>query len=238
MLLNIKCTLLDDDLHSLEYLKMLCNQLPGITVVKCFNHPSQLLEALPRLAFDVCLLDIDMPSLNGLQVAELLPNKAIIFTTAHSQYAADAFDLNAIDFIRKPIQRNRLEKAFQKVREKLQNRGEEPAFYTFNTDKGKTLIKLMDLFYITTSPTEKRDKMAYLSNGQLYVLKNITLERLLLMLPADFFQINKGDLVALQAIHHISHNELTLKLAGPNNKPLQVPLSKTYRALLLQALGA
>ncbi len=238
MQLNIKCALLDDDLHSLEYLKMLCSQLPGVEVVKCFNHPSQFLAALPQLNVDVCLLDIDMPGLNGLQVAELLSGKSIIFTTAHSQYAADAFDLNALDFIRKPIQKSRLEQAFQKVRENLQTKREGQEFHTFNTEKGKTLIRLKDLLYISTSTTEKRDKIAYLGNGQTYTLKNITLEKLLSLLPAEFYQINKGDLVALEAIHHINHDELTLKLTDSTGKPLQVTLSKIYRPTLLQAFGA
>lgn len=232
---KIRCLLLDDDIHSLEYLRLLCSQIPQVEIVKCFTDPAQLLNMQATLEFDICLLDIDMPTLNGLQVAELLQGKGVIFTTAHSQYAADAFDLNAIDFIRKPIQKSRLQQAIDKALEGLQSLNEKQEFHSFNTDKGKMLIKLDEILCITTSKAEKRDKEVYLQNDQVLTLKNITLEKLLSILPSNFYQVNKSDIVSLQAVHFMQHDELALKIKSPDGKPLVLTLSPTYRGAFLKA---
>jgi len=107
--------LLDDELPSLSYLKMLCEQIEQIEVLKAFNSAQRLLQEAPSLDFDFCILDIEMPEINGLQTANLLQGKPVIFATAYKEYAADAFDLNAIDYIRKPIKLERLQQAIQKL---------------------------------------------------------------------------------------------------------------------------
>src|SRR5690606_6558733 len=85
---KLKCLLLDDELPGLAYLKMLCEQIPQLEVVKAFNHPQSFLEELPALEFDLCILDVQMPGMNGLQVANLLQGKPVIFATAYKDYAA------------------------------------------------------------------------------------------------------------------------------------------------------
>jgi len=112
---KLKCLLLDDELTGLSYLKMLCEQIPELEVVKAFNSPLKFFTELPKLDFDLCILDIEMPEMNGLQVANLLNGRPVIFTTAYKEYAADAFDLNAVDYVRKPLTKERLEKAVKKA---------------------------------------------------------------------------------------------------------------------------
>jgi len=97
---------LDDELPGLTYLKMLCEQLPELEVVKAFNNPKLFLAEVPNVDFDLCILDIEMPEMNGLQVANLLNGKPVIFTTAYKEYASEAFDINAIDYVSKPIKKN------------------------------------------------------------------------------------------------------------------------------------
>lgn len=79
---------------------MLCEQIPELEIVKAFNNPSTFLKELPNLEFDLCIMDIEMPDMNGLQVANLLNGKPVIFTTAYKEYAAEAYDLDAIDYVR------------------------------------------------------------------------------------------------------------------------------------------
>ena len=98
---KLKCLLLDDELPGLTYLKMLCEQIIDIEVVKTFNDPVLLLNEQSFLDYDFCIMDIEMPSMNGLQVANLLNGKPVIFTTAYKEYAVEAFDLNAIDYVQK-----------------------------------------------------------------------------------------------------------------------------------------
>ncbi|HZI26108.1 MAG TPA: response regulator [Chryseolinea sp.] len=72
MTTRLKCVLLDDELPGLAYLKILCEQIPEVEVVKAFNDPQKFLSTADNLDFDACILDIEMPKVNGLQVARLL----------------------------------------------------------------------------------------------------------------------------------------------------------------------
>ena len=72
---KIKCIILDDELPGLTYLKMLCEQLPFIEVERCFNSPELFLKEYKTINFDVCLLDINMPDINGIEIAQLLQDK-------------------------------------------------------------------------------------------------------------------------------------------------------------------
>ena len=82
------------------YLKMLCEGLPTLEVVKAFNSPVTFLAEAPNLQFDLCIMDIEMPGMNGLEVAQMLGGKPIIFTTAYKEYAAEAYDLDVVDYVR------------------------------------------------------------------------------------------------------------------------------------------
>src|SRR5690606_24895128 len=151
---------------------MLCEQIPQLEVVRAFNNPQLFLEELFSLEFDLCILDVEMPGMNGLQVANLLKGKLVIFTTAYKDYAAEAFDLDAVDYIRKPIQKERLEQAVQKALNRIAVSRPPREFMQVNTDKGKTLIYFQQLGYIRTGETDSRDKIAYLKDGTSLYLKN------------------------------------------------------------------
>ena len=156
---KIKCLLLDDELPGLTYLKMLCEQIPELEIVKAFNNPSTFLKELPNLEFDLCIMDIEMPDMNGLQVANLLNGKPIIFTTAYKEYAAEAYDLDAIDYVSKPVKMERLQQAISKAKNRLHNSKDKKEFVQLNTNKGKTLIFFDQLCYLKVSEVDSRDKI-------------------------------------------------------------------------------
>lgn len=112
---KLKCLLLDDELPGLTYLKMLCEQIPELEIVKTFNNPEKLLSDIPDLDFDLLISDIEMPGMDGLHLAEILENKLVIFCTAYKDYAADAFNIDAVDYITKPVKLERLQKAVSKA---------------------------------------------------------------------------------------------------------------------------
>lgn len=225
----LRCILLDDDLNGLEYLRLLCGHIGGVQVVKCYNDPQRFLGEEAELDYDVALLDIDMPGLDGLQVAARLQGRPVIFTTAHERFAADAFDREALDFIRKPITRERLERGLAKAREQVAHQTRSAGMITVMTDRGRTLVRTIDIRWITTPDQEKRDKLMYLTTGLVLRLKTISLDQLMALLPATgFARPNRSDIVALDAVLLIAGDMLHLKSASPDGAVVR-PLGAAYR---------
>ncbi len=227
---KLKCLILDDELQSLTYLKMLCEQIPELEVIRVFNSAALLLEQIPQLEFDLCILDIEMPDFNGLHIANMLKGKAVIFTTGYNQYAADAFDLDAIDYVRKPIKLERLQWAVRKAIARSVKGTALKNYIQLNTEKGKTIIFPNQINHIYTSETDSRDKVAQMQNSSKILLKNISLGRLLELLPAgQFCQINKRDIIALGAVHFFSHDTITTNMRQSDGKPVVLYLTDAYR---------
>lgn len=209
---------------------MLCEQLPELEVVKAFNSPKLFLAEVPQLDFDLCIMDIEMPEMNGLQVANLLNGKAVIFTTAYKEYAAEAFDINAIDYIRKPIKKERLQQAVTKALNHLSGMKRRKNFIQLNTDKGKALLYFDQLLYVKISESDSRDKVAVLSDGSSLTLKNISFEKLQTLLPnQSFCRVNKKELISLTIVHVFSFDLITTTLKIDSGASLKITLSESFR---------
>lgn len=233
--IQLKCLLLDDELPGLTYLKMLCEQLPGVEVVKAFNNPRTFLSEAQKLDFNLCVMDIDMPEMSGLQVAQLMKDKPVIFVTAHKEYAAEAFDLNAVDYVRKPIIKERLQHAFEKAKNSIQNSGKEKKFIQLNTDKGKTILFFDQIDHVQTSVIDSRDKIARMSDGTTFTLKNIAFAELQKLLPSKaFVRINKKEIIALKCVQFFSFNEITTTLTDSEGKTIKCILSEAYKSDFLK----
>jgi len=228
---KLKCLLLDDELPGLSYLKLLCEQIPELEVVRAFNDPEVFLKEFSALDFDLCILDIEMPGTNGIEVARLLKNKFVIFTTAYKDYATDAFDLDAIDYVVKPVKLERLKQAVNKAIKRLGSENKIRKHIRLNTDKGSALIYFDQLVYVKTSEIDSRDKTAHLTNGTSLQLKNISFEKLISLLPSDgFCRINKKELIALSCVQYFSTEQITTNIHFRDEKPLVLALGETYRA--------
>lgn len=209
---------------------MLCEQLPELEVVKAFSDPELLLKEAKNLEFDLVILDIEMPGMNGLQVANLLNKKPVIFTTAYKDYAAEAFDLNAIDYVRKPVKKERLQQAVIKAQNFLETKSSSKQYFQANSDRGKSLIFFDQLIYVKVSDTDSRDKIAFLSSGDSLTLKNISFEKLLSELPTDqFVRINKKELLALKEVQSFSFDEILTGIKSASGVNLKLSLNDVYR---------
>ncbi len=226
---KLRCLILEDELPGLAYLKMLCQQFPEVEVVKAFDDPKVFLEEMGQLQFDACILDIEMGEINGLQIANILKDKAIIFVTAYKEYAAEAFDLNAIDYVRKPIQRDRLKQAIDKAIKYLNKPDSVKNFAQLNSEKGKVLLYFDQIDYITIATLDSRDKIVYLKDGKTLTLKNISFDKLIKLLPANrFSRINKKEIIALRAIQYFSYDEIVSDIIQ-NENAIRFSLSDVYR---------
>jgi DNA-binding LytR/AlgR family response regulator len=214
---------------------MLCEQIPEVEIVKTFNNPEKLLAEIPDLEFDLLISDIEMPGIDGLHLAEMIQDKLVIFCTAYKDYAADAFNIDAVDYITKPVKLERLQKAISKAFERFNKPETAKKFIQLNTDKGKTLLYFSQIQYIKTALSDSRDKTVLLTDGSFLNLKNVKFDTLLNELPEDdFCRVNKKEIVAVKAIKFFNHSEIVLHHLEENNKNTTLLLSETYRSDFLK----
>ena len=116
----MRAVIVDDEYYALQGLKMELEDIGGIEIVGMYEDGSALLSDLESLRADVIFLDIEMPQMDGFQIFEkVLESKSvphIVFVTAFSHYAVKAFEINAIDYIVKPVDKNRLKKTIDRLR--------------------------------------------------------------------------------------------------------------------------
>ena len=107
--------IVDDEPLAVDRMRMICDQLPMVRVVGAASDGAQALVRIAELAPELVLLDLTMPERDGLSVARELAGRgnppAVIFVTAHDDHAVEAFDLDAVDYVLKPVEKERLERA-------------------------------------------------------------------------------------------------------------------------------
>lgn len=121
----LRTLIVDDEPLAIERMQLICRDLAGIEVAGTAQDGAAALRMIDALSPDLVLLDMTMPELDGLAVARALagrkPRPAVIFVTAHENFAVEAFDLDAVDYVLKPVTPDRLERAVARA---LARRGE------------------------------------------------------------------------------------------------------------------
>ncbi|MBO9609322.1 MAG: response regulator [Paenibacillaceae bacterium] len=125
----MKAILVDDEMLALRDLERQLQKIGGIEVADKFQDGAAALEAAPGIQPDVVFLDIDMPEMNGVELAErmqdLLPRTEIVFVTAYEEFAVKAFELNAIDYVLKPVHSERLVRTIARLSSRKEAADEE-----------------------------------------------------------------------------------------------------------------
>lgn len=115
----IRAIIVDDEKMALEQLRFVLNQYEEIYIAGEFSDPAEILGKIRVLKPDVAFLDIDMPEINGFMLAEeirdISPETSVVFVTAYDNYAVRAFEINAVDYVLKPISKARIDNTIQRV---------------------------------------------------------------------------------------------------------------------------
>ncbi|MBW8784438.1 MAG: response regulator transcription factor [Novosphingobium sp.] len=115
----LRTLIVDDEPLAVERLQVICSRLPGLAVAGTAGDGAAALRLIDALAPDLVLLDMTMPALDGLAVARALAGHdnppALVFVTAHDSFAVEAFDLDAVDYVLKPISPERLQRAIARA---------------------------------------------------------------------------------------------------------------------------
>jgi two-component system LytT family response regulator len=210
---NIKCLIIDDEIHAIELLTDYLADIPNFTLVGAYQDPAKGLMNVNALAPDFLFLDIDMPGLNGIELSNLITaDTKIIFTTASPNFAIEAFELNAFDYLLKPISTLRFYRCINKM----------TAFIAENTKSGKDNA---EYFYIKSENKGKMIKIDY--QDILYVESNnnyvtivllnqkhnayLTLTEIAEALPVKlFYRVHKSFIINYNKISLIDGNQIIL----------------------------
>ncbi|MBL8656424.1 MAG: response regulator transcription factor [Altererythrobacter sp.] len=111
--------IVDDEPLALDRMRAICCQIPAVRIAGTASDGAEALERIDELSPDLVLLDLTMPEIDGLAVARRLAGRAdppaVIFVTAHDNHAVEAFDLDAVDYVLKPVEKERLARAIARV---------------------------------------------------------------------------------------------------------------------------
>ena len=159
--MSIKCLIVDDEIHARKVLEKYIQDLPYLKLVDSCKNAMEAMQVLRNKSVDVMFLDINMPKLTGLNfLASLSHPPLVVITTAYREYALDAFELDVIDYLHKPIPFSRFIRAISKVEEKLQNSSQSvltthtpeitktEEFIFVKADKKSIKLNFADIVYI------------------------------------------------------------------------------------------
>jgi DNA-binding LytR/AlgR family response regulator len=236
----ISCLVVDDEQSAVDLLSAFVRKTPFLTLVGATTNPLEALDLLQAQSVDLLFLDIHMPQLSGLDLMRLLPSSTrVVLTTAYSEFAVQGFELEALDYLLKPIAFERFLKAAQKARlavtpppAALPSAAPEAseADYVFvkTESKGKMAkVDFVDIVYI-----EGLKNYVAIQTDSERIVTLLNLKDLEDRLPArNFMRVHKSYLVSLDKIRALDGNQIYLK--GTNTF---VPLGDTYRSAFLDTL--
>ncbi|PZW44016.1 LytTR family two component transcriptional regulator [Mesonia algae] len=221
------CIIVDDEPPAIRVIEKFISQLKGLELIASSSNALEGLELIQQKQPDIVFLDIQMPDLTGIQLSKLIdPNVNIIFTTAYSQFAVEGFELNAVDYLLKPIAFPRFIEAVEKVKKKktsvkeTSNLHNEEYFFVKTDGKNKfRKVKLSDILF---AESIKNYVIIHTEVEQLVTYN--TLKNIQESLPkSKFIKIHKSYIVALDKVEKTDNYEVWI-----NGKDL--PLGDTYRS--------
>lgn len=218
----MKCIALDDEPLALQLLENYVQQTEGLELVNTFSDPVSAEEYINNYVVDLLFLDIQMPDINGMQFySNLVVKPPVIFTTAFSNYAAQGFDLDAIDYLVKPFDCERFAKAVTKAKELIEYRqskeiNEGYLFVKYNYQWCKIFFKEIEL-------VEALDDYIKIVTPVKSYLIHMSMKVVSEKLPSPMFiRVHRSYIVPLDRITSWNKNSITL-----DDKT--IPVSYTYQ---------
>lgn len=233
--------IVDDEAPARSELKYLLEETGRVDNIVEAGSAREAVERLMEGRADVMFLDISMPKTSGMQLAEALHKlknpPAVVFVTAYSEYAVEAFDVDAVDYLMKPVETDRLNQALDKVQARIkpQNASRQPVERIAVEKSGrKILVPIDQIRYI-----EAKDDYSCIYTDTERYLSTISLAKLETKLtPHGFFRVHRGYIVNLayvEDVEVVSSGILQLGINGVEGKKISV--SRRRVVALKRALG-
>jgi len=235
----INCLLVDDEPLAMDVIASYLEKVTGFEVVAKCKNALEAFEILQTQEIDLIFLDIQMPQLNGIEFVKTLTNPPkIIFTTAHRDYAIEGFELDAIDYLLKPISFGRFMKAINKIQRK-------PAVATIVTPESIPVSSnTVPFLYIKMDKKILKvylDKISYIESQKDYVrivLEDdndvVTKQKISYLeqrLPSgQFLRIHRSYIVAVNKITAFSSINIEID-------KIELPIGRSYKQFVMEALN-
>lgn len=242
----LKCIIVDDEQNAIDVLQLLVKQCGLLELMLASTKPQEIVDFVNITPIDIAFLDIDMPGMNGLNLAHALKGKCeVVFITGHSQFVTEAFELEVADYLLKPITLPRFINAVHRVMKRVTGANNLPEsgpalgmmhegnlehdyFFVKTEQKGKMLrVNLADIDYVEGM----KNYVAIHHCGQ-KTPALLGLNEMEERLPArHFVRVQKSFIVALHKIAMVEGNRVKLK-----NVPTEIIVGDAYKAQFMQAL--
>lgn len=223
-----KCLIVDDEPIARQILTEYLAELSDVKIVEQLKNAIEVTDFLENNRVDILFLDINMPRLSGVQLLKNLKNPPlVIFTTAYSEYAVEAFELEAFDYLVKPIAFDRFLKAMNNAKKRLKEQKgstEVPKLFTIKENKRIYKVNFEEIYllqaygdYVRIYTSEKK----YVTKGKLSLVKS--------SLPDNFLQVHRSYIINLNHLKYVEGNMVQIATES-------VPVSLSFREALMKRL--
>lgn len=225
----IKAIAIDDEIPALSVVENFCIRTGFIELQKAFHQPSEALKHLRKFPVDLLFLDINMPSVSGIDFYKAVQQDClVIFTTAYSEFAVEGFNLSAVDYLLKPFTYQRFLQAAEKAKEYLQyvrqKHTPDEQFIFVRADYSLIKISLAEIDYIEGYD----DYLKIHLHKQKPVITRMTLKSLQEKLPEkQFIRIHRSYVVALGKIDSLRNKMISIG-------EMKLPVGNSYEEQLLK----
>lgn len=219
----INAIAIDDEPLALTVIQSLCNRNENINLQKIFTQPNEAIKHLRKFPADLIFCDIQMPAMTGINlVKSLQQNTMVIFTTAFSEYAVTSYELNAIDYLLKPINQKRFNQAITKAQDYFNyiNKKQQTADSNIFVRSDFSLVKipLADILYIEGFA----DYLKIHIKDRKPVMARMPMKDMMERLPsADFIRVHRSFILPFSKIEAVRGTTIFI---GDN----EFPIGRTY----------
>ena len=232
---KVTCMIVDDEQMAREIISSFVGKIHNLELVATCKNVSEAFSVLQKESIQLIFLDINMPEISGLSLAKSIQHKSqVIFTTAYREYAIEGFDLQAVDYLLKPISFDRFLKAVQKyfdlhvskeiIKQEIVSEAKETSIFV-RSDRKMVKVRFKEINYI-----ESLSDYVKIFTDKETIITRETISNIESKLPSnEFLRTHRSYIVSMPKIDSFTNELIELKKKA-------IPISRSYKENVLQKL--
>lgn len=233
---TLRCIVLEDEEPAQNLIRNYLSRISSIELLQVFDNALEASNFLTHQTVDLIITDISMPHLSGLDFIRMLsPSPHVIIMTAHADYALESYDLDVIDYLKKPIIFDRFKKSVEKVERLYSATNNEDSHHSSETmvyvKEGSKMIKVNfnEIIYVEGL----RDYIKIITDNERPIITHITMKKMVEILPPQsFMRVHKSYIIATDKISAIDGSNSLIELK--NN--VMIPMGQNYKETLMSKI--